>query len=181
MNAEARRKVIIDYLATQSKPVSASKLAEEFGVSRQVIVGDIAIIRASGMEVSSLARGYVLEKKNGLQRVFKVQHSDEDVAKELNIIVDAGGTVVDVFIFHKFYGILKADMNIKSRLHVEQFIDNVTTGKSSLLKNVTAGYHYHTVAADSVEVLDLIEEKLKEYGFLAPLQEYEPNGVKTSV
>ena len=181
MNAEVRRKGIIDYLANQSKPISASHLAVEFGVSRQVIVGDIAIIRASGMEISSLARGYVLEKKNGLQRVFKVIHSDEDVAKELNIIVDAGGIVVDVFIFHKFYGILKADMNIKSRLHVEQFIENVTTGKSSLLKNVTAGYHYHTVAADSVEVLDLIEEKLKKSGFLAPLQEYEPNGVKTSL
>ena len=84
MNAEARRKGIIDYLANSTKAVSASRLAEEFGVSRQVIVGDIAIIRASGMEISSLARGYVLEKKNGLQRVFKVLHSDEDVAKELN-------------------------------------------------------------------------------------------------
>jgi len=181
MNAEARRKGIIDYLANSNKAVSASRLAEEFGVSRQVIVGDIAIIRASGMEIASLARGYVLEKKNGLQRVFKVNHSDEDVAKELNIIVDAGGTVVDVFIFHKFYGTLRGEMNIKSRLNVQQFLDNVTSGKSSLLKNVTAGYHYHTVAADTVEVLDLIEEKLKESGFLAPLQEYEPNGVKTSL
>ena len=150
-------------------------------MSRQVIVGDIAIIRASGMEIASLARGYVLEKKNGLQRVFKVNHSDEDVAKELNIIVDAGGTVVDVFIFHKFYGTLRGEMNIKSRLNVQQFLDDVTSGKSSLLKNVTAGYHYHTVAAETVEVLDLIEERLKESGFLAPLQEYEPNGVKTSL
>ena len=139
MNAEARRKGIIDYLASSTKAVSASRLAQEFGVSRQVIVGDIAIIRASGMEISSLARGYVLEKKNGLQRVFKVIHSDEDVAKELNIIVDAGGTVVDVFIFHKFYGTLRAEMNIKSRLNVEQFLEDVTTGKSSLLKNVCKG------------------------------------------
>lgn len=180
MNAEARRKGIIDYLANSTKAVSASRLAEEFGVSRQIIVGDIAIIRASGMEISSLARGYVLEKKNGLQRVFKVLHSDEDAVKEMNIVVDAGGTLVDVFVFHKFYGTLRAEMNIKSRLNVEQFLENVTSGKSTLLKNVTGGYHYHTVAAESVEVLDLIEKRLKESGFLAPLQEYEPNGVKAS-
>ena len=180
MNTETRRKGIIDFLALSNKPISASRLAEEFGVSRQVIVGDIALIRASGIEISSLARGYVLEKKNGLQRVFKVLHSDEDVSKELNLIVDAGGTIIDVFIFHKFYGTLRADMNIKSRLQVEQFLNNINTGKSSLLKNVTAGYHYHTVGAESVEVLYLIEKKLEENGFLAPLQEYEPNGVKAS-
>jgi len=177
MKAETRRKEIITRLAGADKPVSASRLAEEFGVSRQVIVGDIAIIRASGMEISSLARGYVLEKKNGLQRVFKVRHTDEDVEKELNLIVDAGGEVVDVFVFHKFYGTLRADMNLKSRLHVQQFLENIASGKSSLLMNVTSGYHYHTVAADNVEILDVIEKKLEENGFLAPLQEYEPTGV----
>lgn len=181
MNAETRRKKIIDILAGETKPISASRLAEEFGVSRQIIVGDIAIIRASGMDISSLARGYVLEKKNGLQRVFKVMHSDEDVEKELKLIVDAGGTVVDVFVFHKFYGTLRAEMNIRSRLNVQTFMENITTGKSSLLKNVTSGYHYHTVAAESVEVLDMIESKLSEYGFLAPLQEYEPSEIKASL
>ena len=183
MKAETRRKEIINRLASADKPVSASRLAEEFGVSRQIIVGDIALIRASGMEISSLARGYVLEKKNCLQRVFKVKHTDEEVEKELNLIVDAGGEIVDVFVFHKFYGTLRADMNLKSRLHVQQFLENISSGKSSMLKNITAGYHYHTVAADSVEILDLIETKLDESGFLAPLQEYEPIGVnaKTSL
>jgi transcriptional regulator of NAD metabolism len=112
-----------------------------------------------------------------VQRVFKVQHSDEDVEKELNLIVDAGGVVEDVFIFHKFYGTVRAQMDIKSRYHVKQFLDNIATGKSSLLKNVTSGYHYHTVTADSEETLDLIEKSLQENGFLAPLQEYEPSGV----
>lgn len=177
MNGETRRKEIVARLTGASAPVSASKLAEEFGVSRQVIVQDVALIRASGYSIASLARGYVLEVSNQIQRVFKVQHSDEDVEKELNLIVDAGGIVEDVFIFHKFYGTIRAKMDIRSRYHVKQFLDDIASGKSSLLKNVTSGYHYHTVLADSEETLDLIERNLKEQGFLAPLQEYEPTGV----
>ena len=177
MNGETRRKEIIARLTGASAPVSASKLAEEFGVSRQVIVQDVALIRASGYSIASLARGYVLEVSNQIQRVFKVQHSDEDVEKELNLIVDAGGIVEDVFIFHKFSGTIRAKMDIRSRYHETQFLDDIASGKSSLLKNVTSGYHNHTVLADSEETLDLIERNLKEQGFLAPLQEYEPTGV----
>lgn len=177
MNGETRRKEIIARLTGASAPVSASKLAEEFGVSRQVIVQDVALIRASGYSIASLARGYVLETPSQAKRVFKVRHSDEDTEKELNLMVDAGGTVDDVFVFHKCYGLVRAPMDIKSRYHVKQFLDDIASGKSSLLKNVTSGYHYHTVLADSEETLDLIEKNLKEQGFLAPLQEYEPNGV----
>lgn len=177
MNGETRRKEIIARLTGASAPVSASKLAEEFGVSRQVIVQDVALIRASGYSIASLARGYVLETPSQAKRVFKVRHSDEDTEKELNLMVDAGGTVGDVFVFHKCYGLVRAPMDIKSRYHVKQFLDDIASGKSSLLKNVTSGYHYHTVLADSEETLDLIEKNLKEQGFLAPLQEYEPNGV----
>ena len=109
--------------------------------------------------------------------MFKVQHTDEEVEAELNLIVDAGGIVKDVFVFHKHYGTLRAQLDIKSRYHVKQFMENITSGKSSLLMNVTSGYHYHTVTADSEETLDLIQKNLEEHGFLAPLQEYEPSGV----
>ena len=104
-------------------------------------------------------------------------HSDEDVETELNLIVDAGGTVDDIFVYHKVYGTVRAQMGIKNRLQVKEFLDNIATGKSSLLKNVTAGYHYHTVSADNAELLDVIESQLREKGFLAPLQEYEPNEI----
>lgn len=178
MKAEERRKEVIRRLQGAGEPLSASRLASEFGVSRQIIVQDIALIRASGLNVTALSRGYVLEKKGCFQRVFKLLHSDEDVENELNMIVDAGGTVVDVFVFHKVYGTVRAEMGISSRLHVKHFLQEIASGKSSLLKNVTAGYHYHTVSADSEETLDVIETKLCENGFLAPLQPYEPSGVK---
>ena len=99
MKCEERRKEIIKRLSEASVPVSASCLSEEFGVSRQIIVKDIAGLRTDGFNISALSKGYVLEKSEKPMRVFKVIHSDEDVEHELNLIVDLGGTVKDVFIY----------------------------------------------------------------------------------
>ena len=84
------------------------------------------------------------------------------------------GHVKDVFVYHKVYGVLRANMDIKSRRDVRNYLEEIRTGKSSLLKNVTSGYHYHTICAESEEVLDAIQEELKQKGFLAKLQDYEP-------
>ena len=174
MNAEERRKEILARLKDASGQISASALAKELGVSRQVIVGDVALLRAHGHNILALARGYVLERSTLVERVFKVKHTDEETEKELCLIVDAGGCVVDVFIYHRSYGEVNARMNIKSRVDVQAFLDDIASGKSSLLKNVTSGYHYHTISAESEEILDLIEKRLGENGFLAPLQDHEP-------
>ena len=90
------------------------------------------------------------------------------------MFVDLGGVVRDVFVYHKVYGVVRAEMNVRSRLDVHNFMKNISLGKSSLLKNITAGYHYHTVLAEDEETLDIIQEKISERGFLAPLQDYEP-------
>ena len=174
MKGEIRRAGILKLLSASEAPVSAGSLAEEFGVSRQIIVKDIARLREEGKQISALSRGYVIEKKALPERVFKTIHSDEEVENELNLIVDLGGIVKDVFIFHKYYNKVSAELNIKSRRDVSRFLENIASGKSSLLKNVTSGYHYHTVSADSTETLELIEARLKKSGFLAQLQEYEP-------
>ncbi len=174
MNGEMRRNEILKRLSQAEMPISASTLAECFGVSRQVIVQDIALLRATGNGITSLARGYVLEKAIEASRVFKLNHTDADVEKELNLIVDAGGTVEDVFVYHKVYGTVRASMGIKNRLQVAGFLNKIASGSSSLLKNVTSGYHYHTVTAENREILDFIEEELRKNGFLAPLQEFEP-------
>ncbi len=177
MNGETRRNEIIKRLSGAESPISAGTLAETLGVSRQVIVQDIALLRASGFVITSLARGYILEKPSQYSRVFKVKHTDADVENELNLIVDAGGTVEDVFVYHKVYGTVRAPMGIKNRLQVSSFLKDIASGNSSLLKNVTSGYHYHTVTAEAADVLDFIENELKKHGFLAPLQEYEPHEI----
>lgn len=174
MNGEERREKIVKKLATGSKPIPGVTLAKEFDVSRQVIVQDIALLRANGTNIISTNRGYLIQKEAVASRVFKVIHGDDEVEKELTAIVDLGGIVEDVFVYHKVYGVIRADMNIKSRMDVHCYMKEIATGKSSLLKNVTSGFHYHTIRADNEQILDLIQEALKEYGFLAKLQDYEP-------
>ena len=178
MNASKRREEIVKRLEKADTPISASALAKELGVSRQIIVSDIALLRAQGYDILSLARGYLLQKKTFSERALKLYHTDDEVESELNLIVDLGGSVVDVFVYHRSYGLLRARMDIKSRLDVAGFLNDIKSGKSSLLKNVTSGYHYHTIRADSESTLDVIEKALSEKGFLAPLQDHEPNEVK---
>ncbi|MBQ7120297.1 MAG: transcription repressor NadR [Oscillospiraceae bacterium] len=174
MKVQIRRDEILTRLNLADAPVSATALASIFGVSRQIIVKDISALREEGYAINALSKGYVLDKKPSPTRVFKTIHSDEDVERELNLIVDLGGVVEDVFIYHKAYNKVSAEMNIRTRLDVSKFIENITSGKSHLLKNVTSGYHYHTVTAKDTETLDLIEDSLWKAGFLAKLREFEP-------
>ena len=174
MNGELRRKEIIKRLTGASAPISASALATQLGVSRQVIVQDVALLRATGTEIVSLARGYRLPDRLVYQRVFKVYHSDEDVERELNLVVDLGGSVKDVFVYHRAYDIIRAPMGLHSRADVQRFLTDISSGKSSLLKNITCGYHYHTIEASDTATLDRIAGELKAGGFLADLKEYEP-------
>ena len=174
MSGEERRGKIIQALKNSDKAVSATTLAKEFDVSRQVIVQDVAPLRANGKNIFSTNRGYLIQEDEETTRVFKVQHEDDEVEKELTTIVDLGGTVEDVFVYHKVYGVLRAEMNIKSRMDIRNYMEEIRSGKSSLLKNVTSGYHYHTVQAERVEILDMIQEELQKKGLLAKLQDYEP-------
>ena len=169
MSGEERRGKIIQALKNSDKAVSATTLAKEFDVSRQVIVQDVALLRANGKNIFSTNRGYLIQEDEETTRVFKVQHEDDEVEKELTTIVDLGGTVEDVFVYHKVYGVLRAEMNIKSRMDIRNYMEEI-----SLLKNVTSGYHYHTVRAERVEILDMIQEELQKKGLLAKLQDYEP-------
>lgn len=168
MKADERRKAIVNLLASGQKPISGSALSEEFGVSRQIIVQDITVLRGAGYDILSTHSGYIIQKTPHKERVFKVHHTTDQTEDELNLIVDLGGTVVDVFVWHKVYGKLVAPLNIFSRLHVKQFIEGVRTGKSTELMNITGGYHYHTVRAESDAILDSIMDALTEKNFIAP-------------
>ena len=174
MKSEERRNKLIDILKASKTAVTGKDLSLKLGVSRQVIVQDITVLRAQGHEIISMTNGYLLEDKTKISRVFKVIHSDEDTATELNLIVDYGGNVEDVFIYHKVYGTVRAELGVANRKDVSDYLENLAAGKSSYLKNVTSGYHYHTVSAASEAILDIIQEKLNEKGFLAKLQDYEP-------
>ena len=174
MNGADRRDKILDILNSTKTPVSGVALAKKFSVSRQVIVQDIALLRANGTDIFSTNRGYLINEVKECARVFKVIHKEDEVEEELSLIVDLGGKVEDVFVYHKVYGVLRADMNIKSRKDIKKYKEEINAGKSTLLMNVTSGYHYHTVIAEDEQTLDMIQDELAEKGFLAKLQDYEP-------
>lgn len=168
MNAVERRQEIVRLITTNDEALSGSMLAKKLDVSRQVIVQDIALLKASGYEILSTNKGYVLNDPTAHTRVFKVHHTNDQTEDELTTIVDIGGTVVDVFVWHRVYGRIEAKLNVASRRNVKQCIDGLVSGKSSALMNITSGYHYHTVKADSEEILDLIEKALAKKNYLAP-------------
>ena len=166
MTGSDRRDAIVAKIKESDAPVAGKDLAASFHVSRQVIVQDIALIRAAGHDIISTNRGYIINEPSSVSRVFKVRHTDTQLEDELNSIVDLGGIVCNVIVNHKVYGRLEADLNITSRRKVAEFVSDIHSGKSSPLKNITSGYHYHRVEADSEKTLELIEEMLRDKGYL---------------
>lgn len=166
MTGSERREKIVRQIGNSKAPVPGKKLAEDYQVSRQVIVQDIALIRAAGHNIISTNRGYILNGPVEVSRVFKVQHTDEQLEEELCAIVDLGGCVENVMVNHRVYGHLEAPLHVNSRRKAAEFVEDIHRGKSSPLKNITSNYHYHKVTADSEETLDMIEKDLKKRGFL---------------
>ena len=181
MKAAERREQLKKILTESSVPVSGSALAKILSVSRQVIVTDIALLRAEGEDILSTSQGYVLSREQMCKRIFKVHHTREDCEAELNIFVDCGAIVKDVFVSHRAYGVLRGELDIRSRLDVQDFLESIRSGKSTLLSSTTEGYHYHTILAPSEKVLDMIEDQLWQKGFLARTLDYEPEELQENI
>ena len=173
MTGSERRQKLLQLLSGTQTPISGTSLAKHFTVSRQVIVQDMAVIRAYTPGIISTTKGYVMEQESRCVREFKVRHKQSDAAKELNLIVDCGGRVCNISISHRVYGRVSAEMDIRSRQDVTEFIAALNDSQSTVLSTATSGYHYHLVEAASEERLDLIGEQLKAAGFLAPLRPWE--------
>lgn len=170
MSGTERREQILARIQNSITPISATQLASLFHVSRQVIVQDIALLRATGIDILSTHRGYLVHTPASVQRVLKLCHTDEQLKDELETVVDLGGCVANVMVHHKVYGTLEAELNIDSRRKVAEFLESIRAGKSSPLKNITSDYHYHRIIADSEATLTLIENELRKRGFLVEQQ-----------
>ena len=176
LSGDERREKLLALLLRSDEPLSGGKIGEIYHVSRQVVVQDIALLRSKGHSIVSTPRGYVYEKAAGsqnCQRIVKVCHTDDQAEEELSTIVDFGGIVLDVMVNHRTYGKVTAPLNIKSRRDIRKFVEDLKQSKSSLLSNTTSGYHFHTIEAESEDILDEIEEALKEKHFLVDFLDYE--------
>ncbi len=170
LDGSARREAILTYLSNHSSPVNGSELAKQFGVSRQVIVQDIALLRATNRDILSTNRGYTIfqspAERGGVTDVLMVRHSAEQTLDEMLSVVDYGGTLLDVFVDHDLYGQIRADLLICNRVDAEEFCKKMELSNSRPLKELTGDYHYHTIKAPSEKALTLIKEELREKGFL---------------
>lgn len=168
-----RRQKILSMIKNTPSPLSGGALGQETGVSRQVIVQDIALLRTEGYPILATPRGYLLNKEEQLVRLFKLRHTNEETEDELTTVIDLGGCVLDVMVNHRVYGKMSAPLNIKNRRDIKNFLKDIEEGKSIPLMNITSGYHFHHISAESYEILDDIETALDEKSYLAHLLPYE--------
>ncbi len=170
MNSDERRNRIREILESEDKAISATALAGKLGVSRQIIVGDVALLRASGCDIEATARGYVLKTDTAepAGRHYKIvcQHTDADTEKELCIFVDNGCKVIDVSVEHPVYGQLTGLLNISSRYDVKCFLQKVAESEAHSLCELTNGIHIHTIEYPDEATLERTIGELKANGFI---------------
>lgn len=162
-----RKEKIIEQIKASDKPISASKLATMLGVSRQIIVGDVALLRASGFHITATPRGYILDQQNqSTIYTIAVKHSKDALADELYTIVDLGGSVVDVVVDHPIYGQLTGKLHLSSRYDIDEFLKKVSHEQAKPLSQLTDGLHLHTIECQDEETYQRILKALNQKGYL---------------
>ena len=167
MRAEERRQAIREILQRSTQPVSAGALAARFSVSRQIIVGDIALLRAAGADISATPRGYIiLPETTGFIRQVACRHNAVGMEAELNAIVDQGCTVLDVIVEHPIYGQLTGPLQLSSRYDVAQFITRCAQSDARPLSDLTEGIHLHTLSCPDEDAFQRVQAALRDMGVL---------------
>jgi transcriptional regulator of NAD metabolism len=170
MTGEERRIKILSKLQESDTPLTGTALAKMFRVSRQVIVQDIALMRAENCGILSTNKGYLLRSKKSditqPKRVFFVKHTNNQVLDEFKSIIDLGGKILDVAVEHELYGQICVDLFIEKEADATDFYAKLLSCRDNPLKVLTDDCHYHTVCAPSEKLLDLIEEDLRKKGYM---------------
>lgn len=170
MTGEERRYKILQKLQETATPLSGTALAKMFHVSRQIIVQDVALMRAENHGILSTNKGYLLrsEKTENTQpkRVFYVKHSSDQVLEEFQIVIELGGKILDVAVEHEIYGQIQVDLLIETIEDAVNFYEKLQNCRDNPLNVLTDNCHYHTVTAPSTKLLDLIENELRSRNIL---------------
>ena len=169
MNSENRRKKILQKLKNKEKSFTGTELSNIFNVSRQVIVQDIAILRAKGENIIATPRGYLIpsiENEKTLKTIVSKHDSILEIEEELNVIVDYGCEIIDVIVEHPIYGEIRGDLNISCRDDVKNFIEKLKENKAEPLASLTGGVHIHTIKAPSNQKFKNMKNKLNKNGYL---------------
>ena len=172
MSAQSRRKRILEVLRHEKHPISATTLAKQFGVSRQIVVGDIALLRAGGTGISATPKGYLLDReRDGLRKKIVCQHDGDRMREELYVCVDNGCSVLDVIVEHPVYGQLTGQLQLTTRYDVDQFLRMVLQDSAHALSELTDGIHIHTLLCPNEAALQRVRTTLDRKGFLVKSEE----------
>lgn len=168
MTRDERRKEILKMLSSSQVELSGKYLASKFGVTRQIVVQDIAVLKSEGCKITSTTRGYLLNEKErkGVIKVIAVQHSEKRIKEELECIVENGGEVLDVIVEHPLYGELKGNIAVKTLDDVEKFMGAFKTSNATPLLSLSNGVHLHTIAAKNEKTMEKIFKSLEEKHFI---------------
>lgn len=168
MDAKERRNIILDCIKNSDIAISATTLAKKVAVSRQIIVGDVAILRAQGYKIIATPRGYIYKKENKdeIIRTIATQHTKEEMKEEIYTIVDLGATLLNVIVEHPVYGQQEAVLQISSRYEADLFYEKFCEFNAKLLSDLTDGIHLHTIQCPNEKIYHMVIEKLGEKGFL---------------
>lgn len=168
MEGSKRREQLVKILRDAAEPVPGGELSRLLGVSRQVIVQDIALLRATDINIFATTKGYLIyhSDQTRVKRIFKVKHTTEQIEDELCAIVDAGGKILDVQVKHEIYGEIGTELIIRNRQDVYDFCNKVKEKQIVPLKELTDGIHQHTIEADTEATLDRIERVLSDKEYL---------------
>ncbi len=168
MNTQQRRDAILQLIQQGEAPISAGTLAKQFHVSRQLIVGDIALLRAKGCQIIATPRGYLYEQREQDQtmKTIAVCHRSEELSDEIYTIVDLGGALIDVIVEHPLYGELRGSLHIYSRYDADQFFNKLADKKAVPLSALTDGIHLHTIRVHDEACYERILDALRKKGYL---------------
>lgn len=170
MESKDRRDEILAHLQQAKQPVKGSELAKIFGVSRQVIVQDIALIRAKGILVVATPSGYMIQTPvtTGVLKTICCKHgqSIEELETELELIISYGGKILDVVVEHPIYGEIRAVLNINYLMDIKQFINQLRSQESKPLSLLTEGVHYHTIEVKDEDMYEAILNALSQHHYL---------------
>jgi transcriptional regulator of NAD metabolism len=166
--SEDRRRRIVDLIAQARDPITGTELAHLLGVSRQIIVQDMALLRAAGADIVATPRGYLGSRSRGgrltFREVLAVQHGRDRIELELNTLVDLGLRVIDVIVDHPVYGELRGNLMLESRADVRQFLQRLEGAEP--LSALTRGVHLHTVETSRPGAIEEGREALRGLGIL---------------
>lgn len=169
MNNQIRRKQIVQYLYEEKKPVKGTGLASKFNVSRQVIVQDIALLRAEGEDVIATPQGYVIlhTEKGRIEKKIVTRHQGyEAIEDELTTILEYGAKIIDVIVEHPLYGEIRSNLNIGYKKELEDFMDKIRRENAEPLASLTEGLHIHTLEVPNEDSFNRLKEALAKKGYL---------------